>query len=103
MDAQNLQFLGLPALAWVPLLPLIGALINLTLGRWFSRSTVHLFAIASVVAACGLACYLVFGPLFAEFKAGNGGTGIDQTVYTWIEVGSFKTQLAFHLDTLSAV
>jgi len=31
--ATGLTFLGLPLLAWVPLLPLLGALINLTLGR----------------------------------------------------------------------
>ena len=45
----------------------------------------------------------MFGPLWQQFKAGNGGIGIEQTVYTWIEVGSFKAQLAFRLDTLSAV
>jgi NADH-quinone oxidoreductase subunit L len=45
----------------------------------------------------------VFGPLWKLFKGGQGGIGIEQTVYTWIEVGSFKAQLAFRLDTLSAV
>jgi NADH-quinone oxidoreductase subunit L len=103
MEPQRLQFAGIPLLAWVPLLPLIGAFINLTLGRRFSKGTTNLFAVGSVGAACALAIYLVAGPLWQQFKAGAGGTGIEQTVYTWIEVGSFKAQLAFRLDTLSAV
>ena len=103
MDFSNLKFAGLPLLAWIPLLPLIGAFINLTVGRRFSRTTVNVVAIASVAASCGLALYLVFGPLMTAFKAGQGGIGIAQNVYTWIEVGQLKVQLAFRLDTLSAV
>jgi NADH-quinone oxidoreductase subunit L len=103
MDQPSIQFLGLPILAWIPLLPLLGALINLTLGRRFSKQTVHTIAIATVAAAFGLSAYLVFGPLLELFHGGQGGVGITQTVYTWIEVGSFKAQLAFRLDTLSAV
>src|SRR6185436_6133010 len=97
------EFLGLPLLAWIPLLPLIGALVNLVFGRWLARSTVHFIAVAAVAASFVLAAYLVFFPLYREFQAGHGGTGLAATVYTWIEVGSFKAQLAFRLDTLSAV
>jgi NADH-quinone oxidoreductase subunit L len=103
MDYSNLKFAGLPVLAWIPLLPLLGALINLTLGRRFSRGTVHTVAIGSVAAACGLSMWLVFGVLYKAFTEGRGGTGIAQSVYTWIEVGAFKVELAFRLDTLSAV
>ena len=103
MDYSSLQFLGLPLLAWIPLLPLLGALVNLLLGRYFSKTTIHTIAIAAVAASCGLAMYLVFGPLFSAFKDGQVGNGIEQNVYTWIEVGNFKAQLAFRLDTLSSV
>jgi NADH-quinone oxidoreductase subunit L len=103
MDQPANQFLGLPILAWIPVLPLLGALINLTLGRRLAKSTIHTIAIASVAGAFGLSAYLVFGPLLQEFHAGRGGIGITQVAYTWIEVGSFKAQLAFRLDTLSAV
>ncbi|HEV7554185.1 MAG TPA: NADH-quinone oxidoreductase subunit L [Kofleriaceae bacterium] len=96
-------FLGLSLLAWIPLLPLLGALINLALGRWMSRSTVHTVAIASVVAAFGVSLWLLIWYLIPAFNAGQGGNGIEQSVYTWIEVGSFKVQLAFRMDTLSAV
>ena len=97
------HFAGLPLLAWIPLLPLLGALINLVFGRWLARSTVQAIAIAAVAAACGLVVYLVFFPLYDAFRNGQGGVGIEQQVYTWIEVGSFKAQLAFRLDTLSSV
>src|ERR1041384_607667 len=101
---QPIQFLGpLPILAWIPVLPLIGALINLVFGRWLSKGAIHTVAIAAVTGAFGLSAYMVFGKLYPEFMAGHGGAGITQQVYTWIEVGSFKAQLAFRLDTLSAV
>jgi NADH-quinone oxidoreductase subunit L len=47
------------------------------------------------------------GTLYPIFKVwqGNpvGPVEIKQLAYTWIEVGSFKVELAFRLDTLSAV
>jgi len=97
------QFLGLPLLAWIPVLPLLGALINLTIGRRLHKSTVHTIAIAAVAGACGIAFYMVFGPLWKQFKSGGADQGITQVVYRWLEVGNFKADLAFHLDTLSAV
>jgi NADH-quinone oxidoreductase subunit L len=95
--------LGLPLLAWIPLLPLIGAAFNLLLGRRVSRETVHSVAIAMVAGSFALAVFMVFGDLLAQFRAEHGGAGITHVVYTWIEVGSFSAQLAFRLDTLSAV
>jgi len=103
MDTVNLKMFGIPMLACIPLLPLVGSFLNLTLGRRFGKATAHSVAIAAVGLAFVLSAYMVFGPLWAAFKAGNGGVGIEQTAYTWIEVGSFKAQLAFRLDTLSAV
>jgi len=103
VDVQHPTFLGLTLLAWIPLLPLLGALVNLTLGRYFTRQTVHTVAIASVVAAFGVALYLLVWYVVPAYRAGHGGEGIEQSVYTWMEVGSFKIQLAFRMDTLSAV
>src|SRR4051812_28956593 len=104
MDASTVKS---QLLVWIPLAPLIGALINLVLGRWleraFGRWVIHFIAIAAVVTAFGLSAYLVFGPLLHAFHDGQGGAGLNQLVYTWIEAGSFKAQLAFRLDTLSAV
>ncbi|HEY1558977.1 MAG TPA: NADH-quinone oxidoreductase subunit L [Kofleriaceae bacterium] len=103
METELPTLLGLPLLAWIPLFPLLGALINLTLGSRLSKTSIHTIAVASVVAACGISGYLVFGPLWEQFRAGSGGTGLEANVYTWLQVGSFKAELAFRLDTLSAV
>src|SRR5262249_41075556 len=93
----------IPPLAWIPLLPLLGALVNLTLGKKLKKSTVSFIAVGTVAGACAIAIYMVAVPLWHDFTGGQGGVGITQTVYTWIEVGQFKAQLAFRLDTLSAV
>src|ERR1700709_2124932 len=108
MDPQSLQFLGLPALLWIPLLPLIGATINLVLGRYFSKWTINIVAVGSVGLAFALSATLVFGGLFyhpptdAAHALWETG-GYSQTAWSWMEVGSFKAELAFHLDSLSAV
>ena len=95
-------------LLWIPALPLIGAAFNLIFGRFMSRRTVHLVAVAAVVASFGYAAYLCMGPLWELFKAWRADRsevmgGLYQNVYTWIEVGGFKVDLAFRMDTLSAV
>jgi NADH-quinone oxidoreductase subunit L len=104
MDTSTLQS---QLLVWIPLLPLLGAAVNLIAGRWlertFGRAAVHTVAIAAVGAACVIAAFQVFGPLLTQFHDGHGGAGVVQVVYTWIEAGPFKAQLAFRLDTLSAV
>jgi NADH-quinone oxidoreductase subunit L len=97
------NILGIPTLACIPLLPLLGALINLTLGRRLGKGAVTFFALGSVVAAFGIAFYMVFWPLMAQFKAGEAEQGITQVVWHWLEVGNFKADMVFHLDTLSAV
>ena len=97
------KFLGLPLVAWIPLLPLIGAFINLVFGRWLSRRAVSAIAIAAVAAAFLVSASLVFGPLLAKFHDEQGGVGLYERIYTWIRVGPFTAELAFRLDTLSAV
>ncbi len=105
MEASNnaINFLWV-----VPALPLIGALINLTLGRRLSRQSVHFVAVASIAASFFTAVWLVVGPLrqaYAAFKKGDLGAVFElkETLYTWIEVGNFKVDLAFRLDPLSSV
>ena len=93
----------IPTLAWIPLLPLLGALINLTLGRRMPKFFINTIAIASVAGAFVVSAILVFTDLMTAYKAGKGGVGITQVAYTWIQVGGLKLDLAFRLDTLSAV
>ncbi|HEY4239597.1 MAG TPA: NADH-quinone oxidoreductase subunit L [Kofleriaceae bacterium] len=100
---DNPEFLGIPLLAWIPALPLLGAFINLTMGRFFSKQVIHTVAIATVAAACGISIYLVFGPILTEYQAGHGGDGLTQHVFKWIEVGNFRAEMTFRLDTLNSV
>ncbi|MCP4445584.1 MAG: NADH-quinone oxidoreductase subunit L [Myxococcales bacterium] len=104
----------------IPLLPLAGAFLNLFVWRLLapltgkyrqSDSLTHTTAIASVLGAFGLACYLVGVPLWKQYSAWHAlgdarpetMGGLHQHLWTWIEVGSLKIDLAFRLDTLTAV
>src|SRR5258706_10954218 len=106
-----MTFAGLPALAWIAVLPLAGAFINLTLGRRLPKPWVHTIAVGAVAASCVLSGIMVFWALFQHPPAASGGNevpywktgGIAKTAWSWLEVGSFKAELAFRLDTLSAV
>jgi NADH-quinone oxidoreductase subunit L len=106
---------------WIPLLPLLGAAFNLLVGRvlWraafgrdLPRGIVHFVAVLSVVLAFVMSVVAIFiGPdsLWAQYQAwreaGSTGLlgGLQQQVYTWIEIGNVKIDLAFRVDTLSAV
>ncbi|HEY6033239.1 MAG TPA: proton-conducting transporter membrane subunit, partial [Kofleriaceae bacterium] len=106
-DPQTWSFAGLPALLWIPLLPLLASAINLIFGKRIGKPGAGLLAVCAVGGACVLAGVEVFGGLFYHatkeapplWQAG----GITQTAWSWLEVGGFKAELAFRLDSLSAV
>ena len=106
-DPQTWSFLGLPALLWIPLLPLLGSAANLILGKWFGKPLVTAIAVGSVLGACALSGVEVFGALFYKASAEAAPLwqtgGITQTAWSWLDTGTFKAELAFRLDSLSAV
>ena len=57
MDTVSLKILGLPMLAWIPLLPLLGATLNLLLGRRLAKGTIHTIAVGAVGAAFAIASF----------------------------------------------
>ncbi len=83
----------------VPLLPLIGFLLNgLLLGR-LHRAVISFIGCASV----GLS-FVLSALLFFELKAMPPDTRlIEQTLFSWIPAGSFHANIGFLLDPLSAV
>jgi NADH-quinone oxidoreductase subunit L len=92
----------------IPLLPLVGAAINLIFGRRMSRETVNVVACTAVGASAVLAIHAVVGPLWGEYQAwlqaGKiGSPVVRDTVYTWIQSGGLVIDLSFLLDPLSAV
>jgi NADH-quinone oxidoreductase subunit L len=91
--SQNL--ISTDLLRWIPLIPLLGSVINLFFGRALGNQRAGALASAAVGASFALACYL-----FWQLPA----TGIFRDlVYTWIQSGSFQVNLAFQVDALTAV
>jgi NADH-quinone oxidoreductase subunit L len=78
----------------VPLLPLLGVLINGLFGSKI-RGRAHLIA----VSASGLSCLVAF----LVFVRAVGGEGLDWDLYSWLEVGDFQAPIGLLVDPLSAV
>jgi NADH-quinone oxidoreductase subunit L len=82
-------------LRWIPLIPLLGSVIVLFWGRALGRKSAGALACAAVGASFAIAFY-VFWQL--------PSTGVFRDlVYTWIESGALRVNLAFQVDALTAV
>jgi NADH-quinone oxidoreductase subunit L len=82
-------------LIWlVPVLPLVGVLINGIFGRW-TRERAHILGVGTT----GLSFLIAFG----IFLQATGGATLNWDVYTWIPVGEFTASVGFLVDPLSAV
>jgi NADH-quinone oxidoreductase subunit L len=83
----------------IPLLPLIGFLINGLVGKSLPKSVVG--AIGS--AAVGLS-FLITVAIFLEFlKLPGDARSVEKVVYTWMASGTFKASVAFLIDPLSLI
>ena len=94
----------------IPLLPLLGAAINLLLAKKVPRFLTHIVAVGSVLGAFCVVLSLVGGPLWAQYQSWQAGDitgqtlgGLHQVLFEWIHVGDMHIDLAFRLDTLTAV
>ena len=89
-------------LPFIVLMPLVGAFVNGIFGHRFSRRTVHTIGVGSVAISLLLALRAFYA--LAEVK---GITPLEpalaQTVYTWAATGMFHFDVAFALDSLSAI
>ena len=82
-------------LRWIPLIPLLGSVLNAFAGETLGRRTAPALACAAVGASFALALYIFFQlPAAGMFR---------DTVYTWIESGTFSVNFAFQVDSLTAV
>jgi NADH-quinone oxidoreductase subunit L len=86
-------------LALIPLFPLLGFVVNASLGRKLSKAVSGGLASAVMLAsfAVSVAAVWQLAGMPADERA------IEQTVYTWIQSGDFVADLTFRLDPLSAV
>ncbi|MFC1525081.1 NADH-quinone oxidoreductase subunit L [Planctomycetota bacterium] len=83
----------------IPVLPLIGAVINLLVGRHLPRPLVHLLACATVLASFVLSVVVFFELLHVPHDARI----IRDIVYTWLSVGTLNVQFALLIDPLSII
>ncbi|HBW79400.1 MAG TPA: NADH-quinone oxidoreductase subunit L [Sphingobacterium sp.] len=89
-------------LVWlIPLLPLIGFIVN-GLGRNTSSKGM-IGAVGSAVVHISFVCScLLFSEVYQARQAGQAGI-IEQHVFDWIAVGNLKICLSFLVDPLSAI
>ena len=86
-------------IALIPLVPFLGFLVNVTLGRRLPKAASGGLASAAIIVSFAISAMVVWqlAGMPAEARA------IDQTVFTWIASGDFLLELAFRVDPLSAV
>ena len=82
-------------LRWIPLIPLLGSVINVFFGPALGRKNAGVLGCAAVGASFAIA-------LAVFFQLPSSGVFRD-VIYTWIESGSFKVSLSLQVDALTAV
>ena len=79
----------------IPLIPLSGAVFNVFLGARLARKNAGLLACTAVAISFLLSVFVVW-------RLPDGGTFRD-LVFTWIESGPFKAEIAVQVDALTSV
>ncbi len=83
----------------IPLLPFLGAALLMVFGRHMRRQSVHLVA----TLAIGAACLATIATFFGELSGAAEHGGLRDVVWTWIQSGDLKVDLALRMDSLSGV
>ena len=83
----------------IPLLPLIGFLVNASLGRRVSKGAAGAIACGAMIASFAVAVTAVL----ALVRLPPESRAIVQSAYTWIASGDLTVALTLRLDPLSAV
>ena len=86
-------------LIWIPLLPLLGFLVNTFVGGRLSKTVSGAVASVAMLAAFGVSVVEVA----ALLNQAPGSRQLVQTVYTWISSGEFQIPVSLRLDPLSAL
>ncbi len=84
-------------LLWIPLLPLLAAVIAGLLGRRIGRAASHWITIFAVAGACALS-----GKIAWDLFSGHVGV-YNGTVYTWLVSDGISMQVGFLVDQLTAL
>lgn len=87
-------------LLWlVPAIPFGGALVLAVVGARMSQKRVTAVGVGTVAASAFIS--VLIATVFLSAPPASGM--YTQTLWTWIDVGSFRPQIAFYLDALSLV
>ncbi|HSB08742.1 MAG TPA: NADH-quinone oxidoreductase subunit L, partial [Blastocatellia bacterium] len=86
-------------LADIILAPLIGAAILGLFGKRMSERVIGVIACSTV----GISALLSFYVFFQHSAALELGDRIEESLFTWINVGSFRADFSLLLDSLSAI
>ena len=81
----------------IPILPLLGGLINGLLGKRFSKGLVAAVALLFTGASFAVACWQ------ALVLVNSGVDHLEKTYGTWIRAGNFSVDFGIYLDHLSLV
>jgi NADH-quinone oxidoreductase subunit L len=80
----------------IPLFPLVASAINLLFGRQYIRDRAHLIAIPAIGVS-----FVISVLVFLEIW--DDDTPLSQNLWTWIQSGSFDTNVGLYADQLTAV
>ena len=87
-------------LLWlIPAFPLASFVVLATLGKRMPRKMVPVFGAGSI----GLSAVVAFLVAFSFLTSPPPGNSFTQVLWTWIDVGGFRPDIAFYLDSLSMV
>jgi NADH-quinone oxidoreductase subunit L len=85
----------------IPLLPFLGFLFNVSVGRRLSKNITGAVATGAMALAFGVAVRAVMAML--ALAPEGGVRALEETVYTWLASGRLDIPLAFRLDPLASV
>lgn len=87
-------------LLWlIPALPFASALILVLIGSRLSKR----WAVALGVGSIGLSALITMLVAISFFTVPPAGASYTQQLWTWIDIGGFRPQIGFYLDSLSLV
>src|SRR5215831_12876785 len=82
-------------LVWVPVAPLVGAIVAGFFGKAIGRRGAHSVCILGVLVSFILSAVVL--------KSVVDGARFNATIYEWMTVGSLKMEVGFLIDGLSAM
>ncbi len=85
-------------LPFIPAIPLTGFLLLAILGKYMKRNLVAWIAVGSVTLSAIITLILA-----VDFLKNPSGSSYTSVLYTWINTGGFKADIALRLDALSLI